>query len=125
MTSSTQDEPEHELESVAAELLVVTEELHHAVTNDLDAAVLFTAYDRREELFYAIEAVAKRGVSLNAASRACLSRIKVLDDEMLAIGITLFGEIRGERLSLIRRRSAIAAHSSRERSVLRLLTVKA
>ena len=110
----------------AVQVLVdATESLHTAVLGDQEAARLDVALDRRDKAFQTLSAASKADARPDAAARACLAQIKSFDDEILAHGLAEVGELRGQRQRMQRRRSAIQAHSKRERGEPRLLTVKA
>ena len=64
------------------------------------------------------------GIS-HAATRAVVLRVGELDEAIIGAGRSLIGALHGERLDLLRRRSAIQAHAARERGEARLVTVKA
>ncbi len=114
-----------DFEQAVIELLAATEALHAAVVDEGEVDLLFTAFDRREESFLRLQSLAGEEASPSVAASACLSRVRALDAEMLAAGVTIGGGIRDERVDLARRRSAIQAHSSRDRGEPRLVTVKA
>ena len=106
-------------------LLDATEALHDAVVAAVDPKSLDSALLRRDIAFELLRECADQETILPPAARACLDRVKALDEEMLEHGIAVVGQLRGERRSVQRRRSAIQAHAKRERGEPRLLTVKA
>jgi len=106
-------------------LLEATESLHSAVFANEESIRLELALDRRDKAFERLRVEAGLDVAPTAVARACLASIRSLDSEMLERGLAVGGELRAERQSVQRRRSAIQAHSKHERGEPRLLTVKA
>ena len=106
-------------------LLKATEALHAAVVDDTDPGTLDSVREQREKAFESLREATMGEVTPGSAARACLSRIKILDDEIISLGAEVVGQLRRQRQSLHRRRSAIHAHGKRERGEPLLLTVKA
>ena len=113
------------IDAMASELLAVTEEIHSGLMEAGEVDRATSAFDRREILFSQLQRASAEGEALSAGGRTSIDRVRALDAEILALGDQRVEKIRGERHGLLRRRSAIAAHSRREREEPRLITLKA
>jgi len=113
------------LESEVLALLRATEALAERVLAGEEGEPLSLAMARRDDAFDAFQARVASGGKLDAATRAVVLRVGELDEAIIGAGRSLIGALHGERLDLLRRRSAIQAHAARERGEARLVTVKA
>ena len=109
----------------ARELLMATQALHEGVTGDAEGSDLDQTFEWRERAFVEFRSLAEEAAPLDPAIRGILSRVRVLDEEILGLGTTLVNRIRGQRHALQRRRTVIQAHANRDRGEPRLVTLKA
>lgn len=118
--------PSRAVDDEALELLAATEVIHAALLGDGEVDEIGEAYDRRERAFEAMTARIVDGEppALGATARAAVARVRALDEEILEVGFARANAIRDERQSLRKRRSAIQAHTTREREAPRVVTVK-
>jgi len=118
-----------ETSRIGADLLAATESIHEALLGGGELESLTAAYQTREAAFEALRAIVGgedgQAVSLDAATRAYVERVRTLDREILEVCGAEVTAIRDERNSLNRRRSAIQAHATRERLDARVFEVKA
>lgn len=110
-------------------LLEATEALCAALVEGDGPEAWLVELARRERAFEALER-ACAGVSsatqvLSSEGRAVLARIAALDARLIADGSEALVRLQGERLALVRRRRAVAAHGLQERGPARAVTVKA
>ncbi len=116
------------LERAALELLEATEALHVGVTRDVGEAGdvdLDRLFARRKGAFEDLRRLVEEGGEPGPDVRARLARIRVLDREILELGSALVSQVRGQRQALQRRRTAVQAHTTRDRGEPRLVTMKA
>jgi hypothetical protein len=123
---TTGSSPSRGADDEALELLAATEVIHAALLGDGDVDGIGEAYDRRERAFDAMRGRVVDGEPppLGPAARAAVARVRALDEEILEVGFARATAIRDERQSLRKRRSAIQAHTTRERGAPRVVTVK-
>ena len=126
MSDEIEDGSGSEADAEAFELLASTEAIHAALLGDGDVDGIGEAYARRERAFDALHARIEDGAPprLGRAARTAVARVRRLDEEILEVGFAQATAIRDERQSLRRRRSVIQAHTTREREMPRVVTVK-
>ncbi|HEB90954.1 MAG TPA: hypothetical protein ENI85_15375 [Deltaproteobacteria bacterium] len=117
--------PGKHLDGALQALLEATEALHEGVTGGIGESDLDGLFERRKRAFEDLRRRVGEGGEPGPGGRARLVRIRSLDREILELGAALVSQVRGQRQALQRRRSAVQAHTTRDRSEPRLVTMKA